>query len=121
VLSKLGPEYSVFVSSFYTTKLSMGKTWKTPSMDDFIESLIHEQNKLIQLGALKSSKAHALATQETSKNKRRKERVRRNQTTRKKENKTPLRRPQVPREESPRKRGLSVLTTTKDSIPRMHV
>lgn len=37
VLSKLGPEYSLFVSSFYTTKLSMGKTWKIPSMDDFIE------------------------------------------------------------------------------------
>jgi hypothetical protein len=67
ILSKLGPEYSVFISSFHTTRISMGKYWKIPSMDDFIESLIHEKNKLIHMGALRRSKAHALVVQDDSK------------------------------------------------------
>jgi len=69
ILSKLGPEYYVFVSSFHTTNHFMGKSWKMPSMDIFIELLIHEQNKLIQMGVLKRSKAHALAVQDDSKKK----------------------------------------------------
>jgi hypothetical protein len=42
IISKLGPKYYVFISSFHTTRISMGKSWNMPSMDDFIESLIHE-------------------------------------------------------------------------------
>lgn len=72
ILSKLGPESSVFLSSFHTTRIAMGQTWKMPSMDDFIESLIHEQNKLIQMGALKHSKYHALAAYESNKKKKQK-------------------------------------------------
>jgi hypothetical protein len=67
ILSKLGPQYSMFVSSFYTTKLAMGTTWKMPSLDAFVVTLTQEQDKLVHMGALKSSKAHSLATNEGAK------------------------------------------------------
>ena len=38
ILSKLGPNYSVFVSTFYATKLT-ARAWKMPSLTDFMESL----------------------------------------------------------------------------------
>jgi hypothetical protein len=37
------------------------------SLDEFMESLLHEQTNLIQIGALKNSKPHALASQGISK------------------------------------------------------
>jgi hypothetical protein len=67
ILTKLGPEYYVYTSSFHTTRLAMGSTWKIPSLDEFMESLIHEKTKLIQIGALKSSNPHVLTTQGSSK------------------------------------------------------
>jgi hypothetical protein len=39
ILSKLGPEFSVFISTFHTVRFSSGSTWKMPSLEDFIESL----------------------------------------------------------------------------------
>jgi hypothetical protein len=39
ILSKLGPEFSVFVSTFHTVRFASGATWKMPSLEDFIESL----------------------------------------------------------------------------------
>ena len=38
ILSKLGPEYSIFVSSFQASKLTQEK-WKTPLLNDFIVAL----------------------------------------------------------------------------------
>ena len=67
ILSKLGLEYSVFVSSFNTSILTMGTNWKIPPMDEFIESLIQEQDKLFKMGELKNSKSHALVVHESSK------------------------------------------------------
>ena len=43
ILSKLGPDYLVFCSTFYATKL-IARTWKIPSLADFMESLT--QNKI---------------------------------------------------------------------------
>ena len=60
ILSKLGPEYAVFVSTFHTVRSATGADWKPPSLDTFIQSLMHEQDKLIKMGTLKNSKAHAL-------------------------------------------------------------
>ncbi|KAH9291034.1 hypothetical protein KI387_044163 [Taxus chinensis] len=68
ILSKLGLEYSVFVSTFHTVRLTTGATWKMPTLDTFIESLIHEQDKLIKMGTLKNSKAHALVVHASEKN-----------------------------------------------------
>ena len=61
ILSKLGPNYSVFVSTFFATKSAIGSTWKMPSLDEFAASLTDEQDKLVQMGTLKASNAHALA------------------------------------------------------------
>jgi hypothetical protein len=66
-LTKLGPEYFVYTSSFHTTRIVMVSTWKISSLYDFMESLIHEKTNLIQIGALNNSKRHALTSQGSSK------------------------------------------------------
>jgi hypothetical protein len=66
ILSKLGPEYLVFISTFHTTKLTSGTTWKMPLLDAFIESLINEKDKLIKIIVLKKSKVHALVVHESN-------------------------------------------------------
>jgi hypothetical protein len=66
ILSKLGLEYSVFVSTFHSVRLASGATWTMPSLEAFIESLTQEQTKLINMGKIKGSKAHALAMQDGS-------------------------------------------------------
>jgi hypothetical protein len=66
ILSKLGPEFSVFVSAFHTIRFSSGATWKMPSLEDFIESLTQEQTKLINMGVIKGPRAHALTMHDGS-------------------------------------------------------
>ena len=51
----MGPDYSVFVSTFYATKLT-ARTWKMPILADFMESLTQEQDKLVMMGTIKPSK-----------------------------------------------------------------
>jgi hypothetical protein len=51
ILSKSGPEYSVFVSSFQASKLTQEK-WKMPPLNDFIAELTQEKAKLVQMGAI---------------------------------------------------------------------
>ena len=60
ILSKLGPNYLVFVSTFHATKL-IARAWKMPSLADFMESL-KEQDKLVMMGTIKPSKDQALVT-----------------------------------------------------------
>ena len=59
VLSKLGSKYLVFVSTFHYGMSSI-PNWKMPSLDAFVESLIQEQDKLVQMGVLRTSKNQAL-------------------------------------------------------------
>ena len=59
ILSKLGPDYSLFLSTFYATKLT-SRAWKMPSLAYFMESLTQEQDKLVMMGTIKPSKDHAL-------------------------------------------------------------
>jgi hypothetical protein len=42
ILSKLGPEYSVFLFTFHSVRFTSGYTWKIPSLEDFIKSLTQE-------------------------------------------------------------------------------
>ena len=35
ILSKLDPEYSIFVSTFYATTYALGSAYKMPSLDEF--------------------------------------------------------------------------------------
>jgi hypothetical protein len=83
ILTKLGPEYYVYTSSFHTTRLAMGSTWKIPSLDDFMESLIHEKIKLIQIGELNNSNPHVLTTQGSSKKNKHKNKGKKDQENKK--------------------------------------
>eukprot|EP00253_Pinus_taeda_P028641 PITA_28641 len=70
ILTKLGPAYSVFVSTFHSTReafICQGKDYKAPSFDSFCDSLIREQEKLLHLGLLNlgnSSKKALVAQQQ---------------------------------------------------------
>ena len=55
ILSKLGPEYSVFVSTFHAIRIVISN-WKMSSLSTFFDSLTKEKDKLIHMGALISSK-----------------------------------------------------------------
>ena len=54
ILSNIGPDYSVFVLTFYATKLT-AQTWKMPKLVEFMESLAHEKDKLVIMGTIKPS------------------------------------------------------------------
>jgi len=68
-MSNLGPEYSVFVSTFHLVRLATGKSYNMPSLKEFMESLIFEQDKLIGMGKIKPTKVHTLAMHDGSHNK----------------------------------------------------
>ena len=55
ILSKLGPDYSVFFLTFHATKLT-AQAWNIPKLTEFMESLTHEQDKLVMMGTIKPSK-----------------------------------------------------------------
>ena len=66
ILSKLGLEYSVFVSIFLSKRESF-PDWKVPSLDSFFESLIKEQDKLMRMGVIKTSKDQVVLVSDSSK------------------------------------------------------
>ena len=59
ILSKLGANYSVFVYIFHAGKLTT-PGWKMPSPNAFIDSLIEEHDKLVQMGIIRSSHDQSL-------------------------------------------------------------
>ena len=59
ILSKLGADYSVFVSTFHEGNLTT-HGWKMPTLNAFIESLTSEHDKLVQMGIIRSSRDQAL-------------------------------------------------------------
>ena len=59
ILSKLGPEYSIYVSTFHSSKITT-RNWKMPVLAVFMDSLTQEQDKLIQMGTIIKSKDQAL-------------------------------------------------------------
>ena len=59
ILTKLNVDYSVFVSTFQTVRLTT-PNWKMPTLNAFIQSLIFENDKLIQMGIIRSSKDQSL-------------------------------------------------------------
>jgi spore germination cell wall hydrolase CwlJ-like protein len=61
----------------------MGSTWKIPSLDDFMESLIHEKTKLIQIGALRNSNPYVLTTKGSSKKNKKKNKGKKDQEKKK--------------------------------------
>ena len=59
VLSNLGSEYLVFVSTFHSGR-SFIPNWKMPSLDSFVDSLIQLHDKLVQMGVIQTYKNQAL-------------------------------------------------------------
>ena len=57
----LNADYSVFVSTFQIVRLTT-PNWKMPTLNAFIQSLISENDKLIQMGIIRSSKDQDLVT-----------------------------------------------------------
>ena len=66
ILSKIGPEFSVFVSTFHSFRFASRATWKMPSLEDFIESLTQKQTKLINIDAIKGPRENALTVHDGS-------------------------------------------------------
>jgi hypothetical protein len=66
ILSKLGPKFFVFISTFHSVKFASGATLNMPSLEEFIKSLTQEQTKLINMGKIKGPKAHSLIVQNGS-------------------------------------------------------
>ena len=64
ILSKLGADYSVSVSTFHAGKLTTPE-WKMPSLNSFIDSLTSEHGKLVQMGIIRSSRDQALYASES--------------------------------------------------------
>jgi hypothetical protein len=60
ILSKIGNELFVFISTLHSFRFTFGATWKMPSLEDFIESLTQEKTKLINMGTMKGPREHAL-------------------------------------------------------------
>ena len=50
ILSKIGADYSFFVSTFHAGKLTT-PGWKMPTLNAFIESLTSEHDKLSRWGS----------------------------------------------------------------------
>ena len=88
ILSKLGPDYSVFVSTFYATKLT-AQTWKMPSLADFMESLTQEQDKLVMMGSIKPSKDQALVVGDSRVDSKRKKKAKKPPEQKRDKNKSP--------------------------------
>ena len=59
ILINIGSEYSFFVSTFHFDIYSI-PNWNIPCLDAFVESLIQEKDKLVQMGVLQTSKNLAL-------------------------------------------------------------
>ena len=59
MLRKVGLEYLVLVSTFHFGRVSI-PNWNMPSLDAFVESLIQEKDKLVQMGVIQTSKNQSL-------------------------------------------------------------
>ena len=55
IITKINVDYSVFVSTFQIVRLTT-PNWNMPTLNSFIQSLISENDKLIQMGIIRSSK-----------------------------------------------------------------
>ena len=66
ILSKLGPKFSVFVSTFHSIKFASRDIWKMPSLEDFIESLTQEKANLINIGIIKGQRENSLTVHDDS-------------------------------------------------------
>ena len=74
ILLKLGPDYSVFFSTFHATKLT-ARSWNMPKLAEFMESLTQEQDKLVMMGTIKPSKYQDLVVGDSRVDSKRKKKI----------------------------------------------
>jgi hypothetical protein len=55
ILSKISSEYSIFVSSFHSTKEAQGGSYTSPTLESFCDYLIREQDKILHLGVINTA------------------------------------------------------------------
>jgi hypothetical protein len=55
ILSKLGSAYFVFIYIVYAMRKDLGKTYQKPTLQSFCDSLIREQDTLVQLGVINTA------------------------------------------------------------------
>ena len=55
ILSKLGSAYHVFVSTFYSMREALGKSYEKPTLESFCFALIRDEDKLVQLGVISNA------------------------------------------------------------------
>jgi hypothetical protein len=119
ILSKLGPELSVFISTFHSIRFSSGATWKMPSLEDFIKALTQEQRKLINMGKIKGPKVHSLTVQYGS-HKYQKSKDKDKQKAHAHLKKEGYTKPFTDASGSKGEKGRNERTITKDSIQNLH-
>ena len=59
ILSNLGSEFYVFISTFHSSKLT-AKNWRMHVLVDFMESVTQEKDKLVKMGTIKTTKDKAI-------------------------------------------------------------
>ena len=67
ILSKLVLDYNIFVSTFHSTKLALGTSYKMHTLDVFVASILQEKDNFSQMGLQNTSKVHSLASNEGKK------------------------------------------------------
>jgi hypothetical protein len=94
------------------------------TLDQFIESLMHEKDNLIKMGIIKGSNAHALVVHERSKHMQSKDQAKRkgkaHASQRRKGTPNPSMIPQAPKVEKERKGRPNVVTATMVIILSLH-
>jgi hypothetical protein len=72
ILTTLGSPYSLFVSTFYATRESLGISYQKPTLESFGDALIRYKDNLVQLGVIStagtSNKALVAQQKDKSKN-----------------------------------------------------
>ena len=101
ILSKLGLEYSVFVSTFHVTKL-ISRSLNIPKLAELMESLTQEQDKLVMMGTIKPSKDQALVSRDSRVDSKSKKNIKIHPS--KRETRTSLNRSPKVRRRTPRRR-----------------
>jgi hypothetical protein len=66
IISNIGHELFVFITTFHTVRFSSGATWKMTSLEDYIESMTQEKTNLINMRIIKGPRAHALTVHDDS-------------------------------------------------------
>jgi len=55
ILAKIGTTYSMFVTTFYSTREYIGDSYQKPSLESFCDPLIKEKEKLLHLGVINTA------------------------------------------------------------------